>query len=75
MWTEYIFYMLGSGTLLYVFYKWATVNNDYFVKRNIKHIKPTFLVGHTMGWLLRRYTPDEFMNWLYYYFPNERYTN
>lgn len=34
------------GSLAYSFYKWVTLNNDYFEKRNIKYMKPKFLVGN-----------------------------
>lgn len=55
----------------YAFYKWATVNNDFFKKRNLKFIKPKFLVGNTGGFFLNMYTAPEYCDMLYQEFPNE----
>lgn len=57
--------------IIYTFYKWATKNNDFFEKRNIKHLKPIFLVGNTGGFLLNKYTAPEFSLKIYKSFPNE----
>lgn len=63
----------GISLLLYAFYKWATINNDYFVKRGITHMKPTFLIGNNARFLLlRQQTMTEFMNELYYYNPGSK---
>lgn len=52
--------------LLYAFYKWATINNDFFEKRGVSYLKPTFLVGNNGGFLfLMRYTMAEFINMFY----------
>lgn len=61
-----------AAVLLYVFYKWATLNNDFFSKRKIKHLKPNFLVGNTGGFFMRRYRPDDFFAYLYNYHPFEK---
>ncbi|KAJ6647419.1 putative cytochrome P450 9f2, partial [Pseudolycoriella hygida] len=67
-----LFYTLISGTLFYAFYKWATTNREYFSKRKLKHLEPRFLIGNTVGLFLKRYTPDEFFDYLYHRFPNEK---
>lgn len=36
---------LGISLILYGIYKWITLNNDYFEKRGIQHMKPTFALG------------------------------
>lgn len=59
--------------ILYAFYKWATINNDYFARRNIKYQKPTFLVGNNGGTLLNKYTAAEFVQLIYQSFPKEPY--
>lgn len=70
MWGEAII-CAAISLFVYAFYKWATVNNDYFKKRNIKHLKPNFLVGSTGGLFLSRYTAPEFSKKLYNSFPDE----
>lgn len=70
--TEYLFYMLVIGTLLYALYKWATANNDYFVKRKLKHLEPNFMFGNTTGLFLKRYTPADFIDSIYYRYPREK---
>lgn len=51
----------------YVFYKWATSKNDYFERRNIKYMKPKFLVGNNEG----NITATEFATKVYQSFPDE----
>lgn len=70
--------MLGESLLFvaisliaYAFYKWATVNNDFFEKRNVKYLKPNFLVGNTGGLFFNRYRAPEFAQKMYNAFPNE----
>lgn len=58
--------------LLFAFYKWATFNYDFFEKRNVKHLKPTFLVGNLGGVFMNRYTAIEFAQMLYQSFPDQQ---
>ncbi|XP_031624496.1 probable cytochrome P450 9f2 [Contarinia nasturtii] len=59
------------GLISYAFYKWATINNDFFERRNIKCMKPRFIVGNTGGLFTNKYTVTEFAQKLYNAFPNE----
>lgn len=54
------------------FYKWATLNNDYFERRQMKYMKPTLFFGNTGGFLINKYTAMEFSQLLYQAFPNEQ---
>lgn len=63
--------ILSFSLILYAFYKWATINNDYFERRNIKYMKPKFLVGNTGGAYVKKYTGAEYATRLYQAFPNE----
>lgn len=64
--------LIAAISLLAVaFYKWATLNNDYFAKRNLKYMKPKFLVGNTGGLFFSRYTATEFYQKLYQAFPDD----
>lgn len=69
---DWVFYTLVSGILFYAFYKWATVNREYFVKRNLKHLEPRFFIGNTIGLFLKSYRPDYFIDSIYYRFPKEK---
>lgn len=61
-----IIFWSGVLLLVYAFYKWATINNDYFEKRGVSYLKPSFLVGNNGGFLfLMKYTMPEFINMFY----------
>lgn len=64
--------LTAVSLIVYAFYKWATLSNDYFEQRNIKYLKPYFLMGNTGGALMNRYTPGEFSKMLFNAFPAER---
>lgn len=51
--------------LSFAFYKWATLNNDFFKRRNMKYLKPTFLIGSTGALITNKYTAVEFTQKLY----------
>lgn len=57
--------------LAFAFFKWATLNNDYFAKRQMKFLKPKFLVGNTSGLFFNRYTATSFAQKIYQSFPDE----
>lgn len=69
---EIVFSVLLGGLLIYAFYKWATANSEYFAKRNIKHMKPKFLIGDTTQLFMKQYTPAEFLDMIYYQYPKEK---
>lgn len=73
MLSELLFYGSISGTLFYLFYKWVTANKEYFLKRKLKHLEPKFLIGNTTGLFLKQYTPEKFIDAMYYRFPTEKY--
>lgn len=67
--------MIGALLLLaaifllsYAFYKWATLNYDFFERRNMKYLKPKFLIPEAF---MGKYTAVEFAKNLYNAFPNE----
>lgn len=57
----------------WAFYKWSTLNNGYFERNNIKHMKPTFLVGNTASMFSNKLTACEFAQSIYNAFPDEPY--
>lgn len=59
--------------LSYKFYKWGTLNNDFFERRNIKYLKPKFLIGSSGPTLLGKLTGVELAQKLYNAFPDEPY--
>lgn len=62
----------GIALICYGIYKWGTSNNDYFEKRNIKFLKPFFLLGSVGGFFAGRYTLNEFIANAYNSFPSEK---
>ncbi|XP_031627729.1 probable cytochrome P450 9f2 [Contarinia nasturtii] len=71
MLSDLLFHIL-IGIVLYLFYKWATINNDYFVKRKILHLDSVFLVGNTFELFLMRSYPAKWLESVYYRFPKEK---
>lgn len=62
----------GIALICYGFYKWGTSNNDYFAKRNLKSLKPYFLVGNVGGFFAGRYSLNDFVQYTYNAFPSEK---
>ncbi|PNF38480.1 hypothetical protein B7P43_G03993 [Cryptotermes secundus] len=46
--------IFGLIACLYTAYRYITGNNDYFTKRNVPYIKPTFFFGSVKSLVLRR---------------------
>lgn len=63
---------LSVSLLAYAFIKWATLNDKYFVERNLPHLKPTFLLGNSGGLLLQNTTAADHMRSLYNSFSTEK---
>lgn len=63
---------IAISLILYGIYKYVTLNNDYFQKRGIVHMKPSFLFGNMGKFLFRRATPYEFANEIYTTFPRQK---
>lgn len=61
-----------AAATLYVLYKWITLNNDYFAKRKIPHLEPTFLLGNLVGLFANRYDPMDFLISVYKKFPGAK---
>lgn len=73
MLAELIFYVLLSGTLILAFFKWATLNRDYFAKRGIKHFPSKFLIGDTTALYTKRTNGAAFLEMIHHRFPKEKY--
>lgn len=72
MFVELLVYAPVTAVTLYVLYKWITLNDDYFVKRNLPHLKPKFLIGNMFGFFTNRYNPMEFLISVYTEFPGAK---
>ena len=66
-----LLWVVAIALISYAFYKWATLNYDYFERRNVKYLKPMFLLGSTGDVILNKCTVVEFTQKLYQTFPNE----
>lgn len=58
----------------YLFYKWGTSTFDYFEKKGVSYNKPIFILGSRLTMILRTKSMVEFLNKIYYEFPNEKIT-
>jgi cytochrome P450 family 9 len=58
---------LTSGLIacLYIVYRYITRNNDYFSKRNVPYIKPTFLFGSVKSLVMRKTSLCDHVTTLY----------
>lgn len=67
-------YVIVAGIALFCYgiYKWGTSNEDYFAKRNIKFLKPYFIIGNFGGFFAGRYTLNGFASYVYNSFPSEK---
>lgn len=63
------------AVVLYGIYKFITLNNDFFRKRGIAHMKPTFFLGNMGPFLFRLQTPYEFANAMYTAFPRQKWVS
>lgn len=62
----------GFGLIAYAFYNYVTQNNDFFSKRGLKQLTPTFLLGNSSAFFNGKMTAIELALSLYNAFPNER---
>lgn len=69
---ELILLAIGIGLILYAIYKWGTLPYNYWETRNVKFLKPTFLLGNTSGFMMGKYSLMDYANILYESFPNEK---
>lgn len=60
------------GAILYVFYKWATKNNDYFKIRGIPAKEPSLFFGNTAALFLKKNQLIDTITELYEAFPKDR---
>lgn len=67
-----LFILSGIILIIYAFYKWITMNNDYFEKIGVAHLKPIFLFGNTAGFFFKKYNRYEFISILYKTLPSEK---
>lgn len=68
---EILSYTLIGVTLIYAFYKWVTINKNYFAIRKIKALEPVFFFGNTGGLFQHQYRPNDYLDIIYYAHPNE----
>lgn len=44
--------LIVSIFIIYLFYKWATINDDYFKRRGVKSMKPSLLLANSKSLFL-----------------------
>ena len=61
-----IVFWIGIILIVYAFYKWLTIHQDYFQIRNIPFWKLKYFFGNNIGFMiLRGYPMSEFLSMLY----------
>lgn len=63
--------LIAFSSLLYAFYKWATLYNGFFEKRHIKHMTPNFFTGNAGDFFFNKITAIDYAQKLYQSFPGE----
>ena len=56
----------------YLFYKWATSNNDFFKKKRIPFVKPVFLLGSSAHMFIKKSSLPDLVQKLYDDFKDEK---
>lgn len=67
-----ILLLTSLALFFYAFYKWATLNNDYFLKKGVPFRKPTFLFGNSGNMILRKLSIAHYMQYQYNQFPDKK---
>jgi cytochrome P450 family 9 len=67
-----LFTLTAIGVCFYLFYKWATANNDYFVAKGVKFTKPIFLLGSNASIVTQKQSLVEMATSAYNAFPAEK---
>lgn len=60
------------ATVVFLVYKWATQNDQYFVKRGVPALKPSFLFGNSADFFTKKIDLIEFVKKLYNDYPCEK---
>jgi cytochrome P450 family 9 len=63
---------IAFGLFTYAFYKWAVANNNYFIEKGIKFIKPYILLGSNANMITQQKSLPEFIVEIYNAFPKEK---
>lgn len=60
------------AVVIFLVYKWATQNDDYFEKKGVPALKPTLFFGNSVDFFTKKVDLIEFVRKLYDDFPNEK---
>lgn len=63
---------VAIGLALVALYKWITRNKYYWADRNVKSLKPKFLVGNIFAMLTSQISMYDYVSYLYNSFPKEK---
>lgn len=68
-----ILLLSAIALVAFAFFKWATLNNDYFLKKGVSFRKPAFLFGNATNILFKKLALVDYVNWHYNQFPDKKY--
>lgn len=66
------YYLVIVAVFILLVYKWLTKDNDYFIKRGIPALKPTFMLGNTGKFYTKQIGLIDLVTKLYNDFPDEK---
>jgi hypothetical protein len=64
--------LILSVLLIFLIYKWGTSTFDYFEKREIPYLKPTFFFGNAAYILTRKFSFPDIIKSRYFALKNEK---
>lgn len=67
-----IFSGVTTLAIIFVIYKWATQNDDYFVKRGVPALRPALLFGNSTDFFTKKVDLIDFVKKLYNDFPDKK---
>lgn len=67
-----VYLTVGMAFVVFFLYKWATQNDEYFVKRGVVSVKPALIFGNSADFFTKKIDLIEFVKKLYDDFPNEK---
>lgn len=65
-------YLVILTVFIFFVYKYLTKDNDYFIKRRIPSLKPTFIFGNTGKFYTKQIGLIDLVKKLYNDFPDEK---
>lgn len=67
-----IFSAVTTLAMIFVIFKWATQNSEYFVQRGVPALRPALLFGNSADFFTKKIDLIDFVKKLYHDFPDKK---